>query len=90
MRAAPTYYAAHYPYGVATSTTTGRLVRTVLQFETRADRDAYVAARRTDYRGNSGYREAVRASDVSDRERATITDYSDATGCPLAALAMGR
>lgn len=57
------YYAATYPYGVASNAESGRLIRTIYRFETREERDRWVEDRKTDYRGNSGYRHAVPSTD---------------------------
>jgi hypothetical protein len=58
-----TYYRFEYRYGAATlwQTPRGALWHpgTLHAFVRRADRDAWVAARRTDYQGNPGFREAV-------------------------------
>jgi hypothetical protein len=76
-----TYYAASYPTGTNTRhANTSRVVRDVRQFLSKADRDAWVAARRIDTPTAAGYREALSASDVTDRERGAILWYSNADG----------
>lgn len=79
-----TYYAARYPYGVATDTTSGRLIRTTHQFRSVADRDAWVADRPTDYRTTAGYRAVVRRSELTASERDILAaePWTSANGAP--------
>lgn len=71
------YYAAFYPHG--TSTTTQwfdhehrrciGVVRTIVRFDSKRDRDDWVDRRPTDLCGNGGYREAMLAKDLTVDDR---------------------
>lgn len=79
-----TYYAADYVSGKGVlSDSTRRQIRNVLQFATRAERDAWVEARLSDYVNSNGYREALPAHRVTPRERETIQWLSDSSGIPV-------
>lgn len=67
------FYAATYPYGVASSAETGRLLRSVYRFETRAERAEWIA-QGSDRRTQGGWREAVKAGDVSAHERRNLRE----------------
>lgn len=64
------FYGASYPYGVATSTVSGRLIRDLYAFSSRAERDAWVDDAPGYIRSASGYREAIRARDIAAHEEA--------------------
>ena len=63
------YYAARYPQGYAISSVTRRPIRTVHRFDSTAERDAWIAARRSNYCTDAGYREALNERQVSASER---------------------
>jgi hypothetical protein len=57
------YYAASWPYGIASYTDTGRPVREVYRFRHRAVRDEWVKRSPTMYRTGRGWRSVVSSKD---------------------------
>lgn len=74
------FYGASHPYGVlATSIDTGHRIRNIYQFDTSAERDAWVA-RGGDHRHSNDWREPVASRSIASYERRRM---SDADGFPL-------
>lgn len=74
------FYGVTYPYGAGMhSFNTGKLIREIYQFDSRAERDAWVA-RGGDYRHAPDWREAVLSGSIASYERRRM---HDADGFPL-------
>ena len=56
------YYGFEHAYGAQTGDANGDDLGECHEFDTKAERDAWVAARRTEFRTERGYREAYPAS----------------------------
>lgn len=89
------YYAASWPYGVASNSNTGAPIWNLHRFISREVRDAWVEERPTDYRGNSGYRSAVASGNLDLRatlrriERESALAHGDVSDYYLTNVAGG-